>query len=125
MSDDRDLLHLTRRLRLERHETFQPVRWRPAADIYRHRSGWLIKVELAGVRPDQIDVLTHGGCLIVRGRRRDVTLHDGYASYAMEIVYSEFERVLQLPVDLDCAELVTNYRDGMLLVTIITESEQP
>ena len=26
--------------------------WRPAADIYRTRTGWLIKYDLAGVRPE-------------------------------------------------------------------------
>ena len=30
--------------------------WRPAADIYRTRTGWLIKYDLAGVRPEDIEI---------------------------------------------------------------------
>ena len=40
------------------HALFTPVvhscghnRWCPAADVYRTADGWLVKVELAGVRP--------------------------------------------------------------------------
>jgi len=28
--------------------------WRPAADIYRTRTGWILKFDLAGVRPEDI-----------------------------------------------------------------------
>lgn len=30
--------------------------WRPAADVLRTNSGWLIKLELAGVDPNEVDV---------------------------------------------------------------------
>jgi HSP20 family protein len=124
MSDDEDLFRFTRRLTLQRKEGVQPLRWRPAADVYRHASGWLIKLELAGVAPEQVEVIARGRHLIIRGRRRDATLARGYACYAMEIVYSEFERVLELPVELDRAELLTRYRDGMLLVNLDMEHER-
>lgn len=125
MRDDLDLLRLTRRLHLQRHERVQPLRWRPPADIYRHRHGWLIKLELAGVAPEQIQIATSGRLLVVRGRRRDVTLHEGYATYAMEIVYSDFERVFELPMNLDHAELASDCRHGMLLITINMERTGP
>jgi HSP20 family molecular chaperone IbpA len=38
----------------------------------------------------------------------------------MEIAYSRFERVLELPCDLGRAEIETTYRDGMLFVHIRT-----
>lgn len=123
MNDDEDILLLTRRLHLQRHERAVPPRWRPAADVYRHRGGWLVKLELAGVAPDHIQVTTRGRWLIVRGHRRDLVLAEGYSCWAMEIAYTQFERVLELPADLDHADLRTRYRDGMLLVSITTERE--
>ena len=36
----------------------------------------------------------------------------------MEIAYSHFERTLQLPGDLEQANVQAEYRDGMLLVRI-------
>jgi HSP20 family molecular chaperone IbpA len=39
----------------------------------------------------------------------------------MEIAYSRFERVIDLPADLDQACIATEYRDGMLLIRIQPE----
>jgi HSP20 family protein len=36
----------------------------------------------------------------------------------MEIAYSRFERSVELPCNLDRADITTEYRDGMLLVRI-------
>ena len=30
--------------------------WNPAADVYRTRDGWTVKIDLAGVRPDEIEI---------------------------------------------------------------------
>jgi HSP20 family protein len=121
MPDDPDLTRLTRRLRLELREMLAPARWRPAADVYGIPGGWLVKVELAGVRGEEVRVLTQGRLLVVRGRRRDATCGRDLSCYRMEIVYSEFERVLELPADLERARVGTEYRDGMLLVTVTTD----
>jgi HSP20 family protein len=51
--------------------------WRPAADIYRTRTGWLIKYDVAGVKPDEIEVTVRGSQVIIRGVRRDGRLEDG------------------------------------------------
>jgi len=125
VSDDEDLLRYRQRLARVRRGRVEPLRWRPAADVYRHAGGWLIKLELAGVVPDQVTVTAQGRELVVRGRRRDALRTPGYACYAMEIVYSEFERVFEFPVALDRAELRTHYRDGMLLVTLTMEQQRP
>jgi HSP20 family protein len=94
--------------------------WRPAADVYRGRSGWLVKFELAGVRPEDLELTVLGNRLTLRGVRRDreCTALEGCRYYQMEIAYSPFERSLTLPCDLERANVTSEYRDGMLLVRI-------
>jgi HSP20 family protein len=92
--------------------------WRPAADVYRGRSGWLVKFELAGVRPEDLELTMLGNRLTLRGVRRDCTALEGCRYYQMEIAYSPFERSLTLPCDLERADVTSEYRDGMLLVRI-------
>jgi len=41
---------------------------------------------------------------------------------SMEIVYSEFERGFEFPVDIENARILTEFRNGMLLVRIIPEA---
>jgi len=116
-----DLLRLTRRLRLSRRESLQPLRWRPAADIYRTREGWLVKVELAGVREQDVDIAAGGRWLTIRGRRCDRECVQAGKSYALEIAYSRFQRVVEFPTSLEGARMTTELRNGMLLIRIVTE----
>jgi HSP20 family protein len=98
--------------------------WRPAADVYQTRRGWLVKFDLAGVRPQDISIQVEGRHLVVRGARRDCAVEEGCHYYQMEISYSSFERTLEIPCDLERADISTDYRDGMLLVLIRTEASR-
>lgn len=116
-----DLLRLTRRLRLSATERVQPRTWRPATDIYRTGDGWLVKVELAGVRPEEIRLHASGRTLTVTGRRWDMEHVKGVEYHALEIAYNRFARTVELPCDLESAQLETEYRNGMLLVHVRTQ----
>ena len=56
--------------------SFHDVIWRPAADIYRTRTGWLAKFDLAGIDPQEIHIGVEGRCLCVHGVRRAGRLAD-------------------------------------------------
>jgi HSP20 family protein len=103
-------------------ERLQEGFWRPAVDVYRTPSGWLVKVELAGVRPGDVRVSVCGSELIIGGSRRDWFAEEGHRQVLMEIAYSAFERRLELPINLEPADMTSELRDGMLLVRIHTES---
>jgi len=95
--------------------------WNPAADVYRTEDGWLIKLELAGVQPKEIEVALAGRRLTVRGARRDCEVKDCGQVQSMEITYSGFSRTIDLPCEpalLQGARVETDYRDGMLYVRI-------
>lgn len=103
-------------------EQCQRVDWRPAADVYSTRCGWLVKFDLAGVRPQEMEVLVRGQRLTVRGVRRDCTLEEGHRHHSLEISYNRFERTIELPCSLDAAQISTDYRDGMLFVYLQLEN---
>ena len=113
-----DFIRIMHALFLPAAESCHETPWSPAADVYRGRQGWLVKFELAGVRPEDMEVIVHGRLLTVRGVRRDFTALEGCRYYQMEIAYSHFERGIELPCDLERADVTSEYRDGMLLVRI-------
>jgi HSP20 family protein len=100
------------------------VSWQPAADIYRTRTGWLIKYDLAGVKAEDIEITVSGSRITIRGFRRDGRLEEGCSHYAMEISYNRFERTLDLPCDLDGAEVQIEGREGILLLRLICRGEE-
>ena len=104
--------------------SFREVAWRPAADVYRTRAGWLAKFDLPGVLLEDIQVHVQGRCLSVRGVRRDWLIEEGCHYHSLEISYSSFERCLEFPMNLEQASLETEYQAGMLLVRIRGGSEE-
>jgi HSP20 family protein len=121
----KDLIRLMHTLFQPRTVALPDVYWHPAADVYRTRTGWLVKFELAGVRKEDIHLTAHGHRLIVKGHRRDCSLEEGDCCYCMEIAYNQFERTIELPCNLDVCPIDAEHREGMLLVRIRTEEAQP
>ena len=98
--------------------------WQPLVDIYRTGNGWLIKYELAGVRPEDVSLTVDGRRLTLRGARRDCCVQETCCHYRMEISYSHFARTVELPEHLDPARLTTEFSHGMLLVRVEKEDRR-
>jgi HSP20 family protein len=103
---------------------YQDLVWRPAVDIYRTRTGWLAKFDLAGVRLEDIHLDVEGRRLTLRGLRRDWLVQEGCHYHSLEIAYSRFERGIDFPADLGQARISTDYQAGMLLVRINMEGTE-
>jgi HSP20 family protein len=97
--------------------------WNPAADVYRTRDGWLVKVDLAGVRSEDVEITLDGPLLRISGLRRDSFCGEGVSHYQLEITYSRFEKVIQFPCSIESAAVERDYRDG-LLVLHLHENEE-
>lgn len=93
--------------------------WAPAADIYRTSRGWLVKVEIAGVHPDDVEVELNGRDLCVRGVRRDTDTTQCVECYQMELVYSHFERKIAMPRDILRGEVDCEFVNGLLMIRLV------
>lgn len=104
-------------------ERFAHRNWRPAVDVYQTEKGWLIKLDLAGVRLPEIRVSVRGREINVAGIRKDWLISRAHQAQSMEIAYSRFERTVQLPCEVEGAVIEKEYRDGMLILTV--QKEEP
>src|SRR5207248_2972750 len=68
--------------------------WQPFADIYKTRTGWMIKLDLAGVRVEDVRLSMQGNTLTVEGIRRDECIDEDCTYYLLEISYSRFRRAI-------------------------------
>ena len=90
--------------------------WNPAADVYRSKDGWIVKVDLAGVSVNDLEIEIDQSNLRVRGCRRDTFFKEGFSYHQMEITYSRFEKTIQFPCSIEAASLAHDYLDGFLIV---------
>ena len=97
--------------------------WYPAADVYRTGEGWVVKVELAGVAPDELQVEISGDTLRVAGTRRDEALTESVSYHQLEITYSRFEKTIRFPCPVEGALVERRYRDGLLILHIRSPAE--
>jgi HSP20 family protein len=97
--------------------------WCPAADVYRTNDGWIVKVDLAGIRPADIEITIDGRVLRISGSRRDGICGEGVSHYQLEITYSRFEKMIQFPRSIEHASIARDYRDGLLILRLHEEAE--
>src|SRR5437899_8532696 len=98
--------------------------WCPAADVYRSQDGWIVKVDLAGIKPADVEVTLDGDLLRISGSRRDGTCGEGVSHYQLEITYSRFEKMIRFPRSIEHASIERDYRDGLLILRLREEQEQ-
>ena len=92
--------------------------WQPPVDVLRGRDHWYIRVELAGIRADQVEIKVESNAVIIRGCRRDLLPAQGFTYHSLEINYSAFERRIGLPFEIDHSRLTWQSQDGMVLIQI-------
>lgn len=90
--------------------------WYPAADVYQTPDGWVVKVELAGVSPEDVEIDIQGNVLYVAGCRKDHTCAAGASYQQMEISYTNFEKTLKFPASIDGARVEHNFENGLLII---------
>ena len=113
-----------RLIRDDRHRRPSGRLWCPAADVYRSREGWIVKVDLAGVQPHDVEVIIDGDLLRISGSRRDGICGEGVSHYQLEITYSRFEKMIRFPRSIEHASIERDYHDGLLILHLREEPEQ-
>ena len=112
-----------RMIRDNRHSRPSGRLWCPAADVYRTTDGWIVKVDLAGIKPSDVEVTVDGDVLRVSGSRRDGTCGEGVSHYQLEITYSRFEKMIQFPRSIEHVKIERDYSDGLLTLRLREEQE--
>ena len=119
----RDIDHEFSLIRTDRRVMPSGRLWNPAADVFQSAHGWVVKVDLAGVCSDELEIELHDSLLTISGCRRDTHIHDGCVYHQMEITYSRFEKSIQFPAPIEGASIRRDYKDGFLIIDVRREQD--
>lgn len=90
--------------------------WSPPTDVYETENEYVVRVEVAGMREADFEVVFEDGHLFVNGSRPDVPERRAY--YQMEIRYGKFSTVISIPGPVDIEQSVAEYKNGFLAVVL-------
>ncbi len=99
--------------------------WVPNTDVYVTDSGLVIKVELAGMRSENLEITVEGNRLRISGDRPDGCRAPKCSFLVMEINYGPFESVLELPPGYDLGQAKAAYLNGFLRIDVPVAAPAP
>ena len=97
--------------------------WAPAVDIFEQGSDVVLKAELPGIEPKDVDIRIENNILTLRGERKVDHEVKKESYHRVERSYGTFTRSFTLPSTVDTAGVKADYKDGVLRITLPKREE--
>jgi HSP20 family molecular chaperone IbpA len=92
--------------------------WRPTLDLCESTREFVIRMELAGLEPEQVKVRCEGGILTVSGTREEAREAEEIGFPLRERRFGSFSRSIRLPLDAVLHDLRTDFSHGLLTIRV-------
>lgn len=92
--------------------------WLPALDVQEDKDTFSVRVELPGMKREDIEVSLQDGALVISGERKSETIKEDTEVHRQERFYGKFSRALTLPAAVAGDKVKAAYKDGILTVTL-------
>lgn len=92
--------------------------WSPALDVLSEDGDILVRAELPGVKPEDVDTTLERGVLTISGQRQAEQERRGAGYYVRERRHGSFRRSMQLPEGVDENSISARFENGVLEVRI-------
>ena len=102
----------------EERERTHATAWVPTADVFARGEDLVIRVELAGVDREDIEVTLNDNVLTVSGERRRELDEEEVSFYVSERYYGVFRRSMTLPSGLDESKISADFDNGLMEITV-------
>lgn len=97
--------------------------WAPSVDIFEHEGNLVLRAELPGIEPKDVDVRVENNVLTLRGERKFESEVKREKYHRVERAYGTFSRSFTLPSVVDTEKIKAEYKDGVLQVTLPQREE--
>ncbi len=100
-------------------DEFERADWTPASDIYETESGYLIAMDLPGIKREELQIDIDENRLIVKGTREVAESRQ----HRTERPRGKFLRTFSVPASVDQSRIGAEYKDGVLQIRLPRRSE--
>jgi len=93
--------------------------WNPPTDVFETEDRFIVRLEIAGVQEDDVEVAIQDNLLSVSGVRYDSD--ERKAFHQMEIPFGRFSVLVEIPSKIIVEEASAEYKNGFLIIHIPKE----
>lgn len=97
---------------------FNPAGFTPLSETLHEGDDYLIRLEVPGISPEEIEVELNENRLIITGEKRAAELADGVTRKLTEVRYGSFKRVYPVPSRVEADSISATYEQGVLTVRV-------
>jgi HSP20 family protein len=90
----------------------------PAIDVAEKEEAVLVRAEVPGMKPEEIEISVYGHTLTISGEKKETKEGEGDGFYHVETTSGAFRREIGLPTEVDEAKIEAVCKDGVLTITL-------
>lgn len=95
-----------------------PSAWVPNADMFARDEDLVVRVQLAGVGREEVEVTLRDDVLTISGERKGNPDEEGLEAYVRELFYGAFRRDVPLPAGTDGSKIEAVFDNGIVEITV-------
>jgi HSP20 family protein len=97
--------------------------WTPRADVEETEEALIVKLDVPGVNPEEVEIFVSEGRLILRGERKEEREEKGKVYHRTERFVGQFYREIALPEGADPEHIEATSAKGVLTVRVPKKPE--
>lgn len=111
--------------RVSQHQPSQAGKsdWALSADVYKKGANLIVKINLPGVNPENLDIAVSMDSVKVAGVSEDEEEIDGRDYFIKEMRRGSFERTIKLPIRIEMDKAEADFSKGTLRITVPIRQE--
>ncbi len=99
------------------------MEWTPSVDISETKDAVIIKAELPGLDPKDIDISLRGDILTIKGEKKQEVEEKDENFHRIERRYGFFSRSIPIPAEVDADRIEATYKRGVLRIVLPKKEE--
>ncbi|NWG03915.1 MAG: Hsp20/alpha crystallin family protein [Syntrophaceae bacterium] len=97
--------------------------WLPSLDVAETKGDLIVKAELPGMDPKDIEISLTEGILTIKGEKKQEKEEKEEGYHLIERSYGSFARSIRLPKDVQSDKINASFKNGVLKVTLPKSEE--
>ncbi len=90
----------------------------PPIDVAEKDDAIMVRAEVPGCKPEDIDISVYGNTLTISGEKKETKESQNDGFYHVESTYGSFRREVVLPTDVDEQQIEAVCQEGVLSITL-------